>query len=80
MNKEIEAIKEAVDFEYDGHRVWAVIKRYGKIIARERIPREWLNPDMDKTKQEWYFTGIARRLRAKLKRIDLRTDDGKALN
>jgi len=77
---DVKQIKEAIDFEYDGHAVYAVVKVHGRIIARERIPRQYLKPDIDKETQAWAFTGIAKRLKAKIDKTEFRGMNGQTLN
>lgn len=73
-------VEDLIVFEVDGHRVWATIQFEGKTLARERIPRQYLQPDLDPEQQAWYFRGIAKRLKAKLKDLPVTGANGKALH
>jgi hypothetical protein len=71
---------EHVDMEFDGKYVWAVIRVGQTVIARERVPRQYIKPDIDPELQEWYMRGVAKRLKAKLKNKPITDDNGQALN
>lgn len=73
-------VEDFIEFEVEGHKVWAVVKVEGNILARERIPRQYLQPDLDPEQQKWYFTGIAKRLKAKMKDLPVTGANGEALN
>jgi hypothetical protein len=69
-----------VDMIFDGKYVWAVVKVGETIIARERVPRQYIKPDISKELQEWYMRGVAKRLRAKISNQPVTGKDGQALN
>ncbi len=78
----MKSFKELIEFEVEGHKVWAIAKHpeTGAVIARERIPRQYLAPDLDPEQQSWYFKGIAKRLKAKVLGKELTGANGQALN
>lgn len=77
MTKKVE---DFIEFEVDGHKVWAIIKIDGQVLARERLPRQYLQPDIDPELQKWAFTGLAKRLKAKMKGVPLEGANGKILS
>ena len=76
----MKTLAESVEFDFDGKVVWAILTVNGAVVARERIPRQWIKPDLDPELQRWYFTGIAKRLKAKMQGKPVRGANGKDLN
>jgi len=74
------SVSDSVEFVVDGHVVWAVVKHNDTVLARERIPRQYLQPGIDPERQKWYFTGIAKRLKAKLQNKPLTGANGRVLD
>ncbi|MGL4898615.1 MAG: hypothetical protein ACRC4U_00965 [Shewanella sp.] len=73
-------LAESIEFDVDGNKVWAVVRHNGTVLARERIPRQYLNPNIDVELQAWYFKGIAKRLKAKMRNIPLTGANGRILD
>lgn len=65
MTEVVEALKEDLTLEYDGHIVFAVVELEG-VKVKERIPLHVMK--WDEEGMTWYFTGVARRLKAKFRR------------
>ncbi len=72
-------IRDALEFLYEDHIVWAVVKEKDTIIARERIPLHYLKQDMSPTLSEFYMQEIAGKLRKKLERSG-KMPSGKTIN
>lgn len=76
----MKTLAESVEFEFDGHVIWAVLRANGAVVAKERVPRQWIKPDLDPELMKWYFTGIAKRLKAKMLGKPVKGANGKDLN
>jgi len=61
-------IRDSLEFVYEDHIVWAVVKDGDVILARERIPLHYLKQDISPTLSEFYMQDIAKKLRKQLEK------------
>lgn len=61
-------LRDSLEFVYEDHIVWAVVKDGDVIVARERIPLHYLKQDISPTLSEFYMQEIAKKLRKQLEK------------
>lgn len=76
-------ITETVTIESDDYRVYAIVRHGEAVMAKERVPRQYVSPTCDPERAREYFEGVCRRLMARIPRPpkpDVKEDNGKALD
>ena len=61
-------LRDCVEFIYEDHIVWAVVKDGETILARERVPIHYLKSTNSPTLAEFYMQEISHALRKKLEK------------
>lgn len=73
-------ITEELTIEHDQHRVFACVWHSGQLVARERIPRQYVDPKCKPELAEEYLKGVCVRLMARIPKPTVKEDNGQVIN